>query len=460
MNLEDTKLKLSSLEAMLILSCILLMIGTGIIYYGMNPHLPIIGAILLLFLYGGFKGLSFRVMEKALIQGALSGLGAIYIFFFIGMLIAVWIASGTIPTMMYYGFELVSNQSFYAVTFLVTSLLGLCIGSSLTTAATLGVAFIGMAAAYGLSLPITAGAIISGAFLGDKMSPLSDTTNLASETVGVSLFVHIKNMLWTTVPGFVISFTIFYFLSPNVAIGNDNEITTLIQSLEKHTFISLWSLLPFIIVGILALKKVAAIPTIAAGIVSSIVIAFVGHPELTIPEMGNILFSGFVLDSGVEQLDTILTAGGLESMMFSISLVLLALGMGGLLFGLGIIPSLLHSIASKLNSTARLVSATVMTGIGVNFLVGEQYLSVLLPGKAYRESYDKLGLAAKSLSRTLEDSGTVVNPLVPWGVCGVFLSQVLGVPTLEYAPFAFFCLLCPLLSLISGFTKIGLHTKA
>lgn len=219
-------------------------------------------------------------------------------------------------------------------------------------------------------------------------------------------------------------------------------------------------MLPFIIVGILALKKTAAIPTIAAGIISSVVIAFIGHPELTISEIGTILFSGYVMDSGVEQLDTILTAGGLESMMFSISLVLLALGMGGLLFGLGIIPSLLQSIAAKLNSTARLVSATVMTGIGVNFLVGEQYLSVLLPGNAYRESYDKLGLDAKSLSRTLEDSGTVVNPLVPWGVCGVFLTQVLGVSTLEYAPFAFFCLLCPLLSLISGFTKIGLHTKA
>lgn len=460
MKLEDTNLKLSTIEAMFILSCVLLMIGTGIIYYGMNPHLPIIGAILLLFVYGGCKGLSFRVMEKALIQGAISGLGAIYIFFFIGLLIAGWIVSGTIPTMMYYGFELISDQSFYAVTFLVTSLLGLCIGSSLTTAATLGVAFIGMASAYGLSLPITAGAIISGAFLGDKMSPLSDTTNLASETVGVSLFVHIKNMLWTTIPGFVISFTIFYFLSPNVAIGKDTEITTLIQALEKHTFISLWSLLPFIIVGILALKKTAAIPTIAAGIISSVVIAFIGHPELTITEIGTILFSGYVMDSGVEQLDTILTAGGLESMMFSISLVLLALGMGGLLFGLGIIPSLLQSIAAKLNSTARLVSATVMTGIGVNFLVGEQYLSVLLPGNAYRESYDKLGLDAKSLSRTLEDSGTVVNPLVPWGVCGVFLTQVLGVSTLDYAPFAFFCLLCPLLSLISGFTKIGLHTKA
>ncbi|MEH6946955.1 Na+/H+ antiporter NhaC [Bacillus sp. JJ634] len=459
MKLENAKLKLPWLEATIILACLFIIIGMGIIYFKMTPHMPILGGVFFLLLYGRMKGISFSGMERAMVQGASSGLGAIYIFFLIGMLISSWMASGTIPTIMFYGFEFISGQAFYAVVFLITSLIGLCIGSSLTTSATIGVAFIGMAGALDLSLAVTAGAIISGAFLGDKMSPLSDTTNLASETVGVPLFEHIKNMLWTTIPGFVVTFALFFFLSPQSSGSKVQEIEDMVAALSMYTTISPWSLLPFIIVGGMALKKVSAIPTLAAGIISAVVITFIETPALTVKEMANVLYSGFVLNSGVEQLDTILSRGGIASMYFSISLVLLALAMGGLLFELGIIPSILHAVQKMLINVGRLVSATVFAGIGVNFLAGEQYLSVLLPGKAFQDKYGELGLEGKSLARVLEDSGTVVNPLVPWGVCGVFLTQVLGVTTLEYAPFAFFCILCPFLSLVSGWTKVGLHFK-
>ncbi|AZV42626.1 Na+/H+ antiporter NhaC [Peribacillus asahii] len=459
MKLENAKLKLPCIEATIVLACLFIIIGTGIIYFEMIPHMPILGGVLFLLLYGRIKGVSFSIMERAMMQGASSGLGAIYIFFFIGMLISSWMASGTIPTIMFYGFEFISGQAFYAVVFLITSLIGLCIGSSLTTAATIGVAFIGMASSLDFSLAITAGAIISGAFLGDKMSPLSDSTNLASGTVGVPLFEHIKNMLWTTIPGFVVTLVLFFFLSPKSSGSNVQEIEDMLSALSTHTTISLWSLLPFIVVGGMALKKVSAIPTLAAGIVSAIAITFIETPTQTVKEMANVLYSGFVLNSGVEQLDTILSRGGIESMYFSISLVLLALAMGGLLFELGIIPSILNAIQGLLINVGRLISATVFTGIGVNFLAGEQYLSVLLPGKAFQNKYSELGLEGKSLTRVLEDAGTVVNPLVPWGVCGVFLTQVLGVTTLEYAPFAFFCIVCPILSLVSGWTKIGLHFK-
>ncbi|MFJ8247178.1 Na+/H+ antiporter NhaC [Peribacillus asahii] len=459
MKLENAKLKLPWIEATIVLACLFIIIGTGIIYFEMIPHMPILGGVLFLLLYGRIKGVSFSIMERAMMQGASSGLGAIYIFFFIGMLISSWMASGTIPTIMFYGFEFISGQAFYAVVFLITSLIGLCIGSSLTTAATIGVAFIGMASSLDFSLAITAGAIISGAFLGDKMSPLSDSTNLASGTVGVPLFEHIKNMLWTTIPGFVVTLVLFFFLSPKSSGSNVQEIEDMLSALSTYTTISLWSLLPFIVVGGMALKKVSAIPTLAAGIVSAIAITFIETPTQTVKEMANVLYSGFVLNSGVEQLDTILSRGGIESMYFSISLVLLALAMGGLLFELGIIPSILNAIQGLLINVGRLISATVFTGIGVNFLAGEQYLSVLLPGKAFQNKYSELGLEGKSLTRVLEDAGTVVNPLVPWGVCGVFLTQVLGVTTLEYAPFAFFCIVCPILSLVSGWTKIGLHFK-
>ncbi|MGE6378991.1 Na+/H+ antiporter NhaC [Peribacillus muralis] len=459
MRLEDAKLKLSLLEAICVLAMLFLIIAIGIIRYELVPHIPIIAAILFLFVYGKIKKLPFSIMEGAIVKGAVSGMGAIYIFFFIGMLISIWMASGTIPTIMYYGFDWISGKYFYAVTFLVCSLIGLCIGSSLTTSATVGVAFIGMAAALDLSLAITAGAIISGAFLGDKMSPLSDSTNLASGTVGVPLFEHINNMQWTTIPGFIISLIIFYFLSPNVKVARVEEIEAMTKALEMETNISLWSLLPFVIILVMALKKMSAIPTLSAGIVSAAVIAFIQTPSLTVVKLADILYGGFVLKSGVEQLDTILSRGGIESMMFSVSMVLLALAMGGLLFELGVIPSILHAVQDSLTSVAKVISATVFAGIGVNFLVGEQYLSVILPGKAFQQKYEDLGLQPKTLGRVLEDAGTVVNPLVPWGVCGVFLTKVLGVPTLEYAPFAFFCLLCPVLSLIAGFTKIGIHYK-
>ncbi|PJN86926.1 Na+/H+ antiporter NhaC [Bacillus sp. mrc49] len=459
MRLDDAKLKLSLPEAICVLAMLFLIIAIGIIHYELVPHIPIIAAILFLFIYGKIKKLPFSIMEAAIVKGAVSGMGAIYIFFFIGMLISIWMASGTIPTIMFYGFDWMSGKYFYAVTFLVCSLIGLCIGSSLTTSATIGVAFIGMASALDLSLAITAGAIISGAFLGDKMSPLSDSTNLASGTVGVPLFEHINNMQWTTIPGFLLSLIFFYFLSPNVKLSRVEEIEAMTKALEMETNISIWSLIPFVIILVMALKKVSAIPTLSAGIVSAAVIAFIQTPSMTVAKMADILYGGFVLKSGMAQLDTILSRGGIESMMFSVSMVLLALAMGGLLFELGVIPSILHAVQDSLTSVARLISATVFAGISVNFLVGEQYLSVILPGKAFQQKYEELGLQPKTLGRVLEDAGTVVNPLVPWGVCGVFLTKVLGVPTLEYAPFAFFCLICPLLSLISGFTKVGIHYK-
>ncbi|PLT28988.1 Na+/H+ antiporter NhaC [Peribacillus deserti] len=456
---EQSILKLSFKEACLILIIILAVISFGIIGLKMTPHLPIIAAVIVLLLYGKLKGIRFSELEKAMAQGAFSAIGAIYIFIFIGILISSWMLSGTIPTIMYFGFKFLNGSAFYAIAFLIASLVGLCIGSSFTTSATIGVAFIGMAGAMDLSIAITAGAIVSGAYLGDKMSPLSDTCNLASETVGVNLFEHVRNMLWTTVPGFIISFGVYYWLSPKMNAGGVNEIETFLSSLQKETNISFFSLIPFFVVALMALKKEPAVPTLSAGIVSSLIIAFSVDSSVTLGSAGQVLYSGFKLESGIKELDSILSRGGIESMMFSISLVLLALGMGGLLFKLGIIPSLLEKAAEKLIGAGRLIMATVFTSIGVNVLIGEQYLSILLPGKTFQSSYEKTGLTKKTLARALEDGGTVVNPLIPWGVSGVFLTQVLGVSTMDYAPFAFFCLLCPLLSILSGFSGIGISFR-
>jgi Na+:H+ antiporter, NhaC family len=455
MQLEDAKVKLSALEAGVLIILILGIISSGIIFLGVVPHLPIILSIILLMVYGKWKGLSFGELEGGLIKGASTGLGAVYIFFFIGMLISSWMASGTIPTLMYGGFKLFSGTPIYLAAFIICSVLGISIGSAFTTAATLGVAFLGMAAAMDASLAIMAGAVVSGAFLGDKMSPVSDTTNLASGTFGVPLFEHIKNMLWTTVPGFILSGILFWILSPGTETKT-GEIENFIHALETETSIGWPSMIPFILVTIFAIRKVSAIPTLSVSIISAIIISFINTNEMTLSKMSSILFSGFVMESNFEQLNAILSRGGVESMMFSISLVMLALGLGGLLFLLGIIPTLLASIEKLLTSAFKLVLSTVISAISINVLIGEQYLSILLPGNTFQSHFDRMKLSKKTLSRALEDAGTVINPLIPWGVSGVFLTEVLGVSTLQYAPFTFFCLLCPVLTLVSVATKIGI----
>lgn len=452
MNQEQANIRLSTFEAILIIIIILGGVSFAIIKYEVVPHIPVILAIFLLFIYGILKKVSIKDLENGMIEGAKSGLGAVMIFFFIGMLISSWMASGTIPTFIYYALEFVNGNYFYSVVFVVTAIVGASIGSSLTTAATIGVAFISVSSAMELSLPITAGAIISGAFFGDKMSPLSDTTNLASLVAKVDLFEHIKNMMWTTVPAFIITFVLFAILSPGETAASFENMNLLKGTLQQLDLVHLYSLLPFVILAVMAFKKVSTIITLSFGVLSALCLSFFIQSGMNVQKGMNLLFSGYELQSGVEEIDKLLGQGGIESMMFSISLVLLALSLGGLLFKLGVIEVALEGISKFLYKAPTLVLSTVSTAIGINFLVGEQYLSILLTGNTFAKSFEKAKLHPKTLSRILEDAGTVVNPLVPWGVCGVFLTGVLGVETIDYLPYTFFCLLCPIITLLFGFS--------
>ncbi|MEK4148630.1 Na+/H+ antiporter NhaC [Robertmurraya sp. FSL W8-0741] len=454
MNQGKPIIQLKTLEAFIIIAIVLVGISVSIIRYNADPHIPIVLAIFLLLFFGIVKKVPLKELENGMIEGAKSGLGAVMLFFFIGMLISSWMVSGTIPTFIFLALELVSGHFFYSLVFIVTAVIGISIGSSLTTAATLGVAFIGVSSALELSLPITAGAVISGAFFGDKMSPLSDTTNLASVVVKVDLFEHIKNMLWTTIPAFVISLVLFTILSPKEMPVSFEEIISLKETLQHLNLVHIYSLLPFFILAFLAIKRTSAMITLLSGIVSSLLLAFLIQKDLNFKGMLELLFSGYTIDSGVEEIDRLLSRGGIESMLFSISLVLLALALGGLLFKLGVIPALLNGMSKLLYKLPTLYATTVTTAVGINFLVGEQYLSILLTGNAFIKPFREAGLHLKNLSRVLEDAGTVINPLVPWGVCGIFLTAVLEVPTIEYLPFAFFCLLCPVITLFYGFTGL------
>jgi NhaC family Na+:H+ antiporter len=460
MQQETAVLKVKPLEALIVILALLAGISYSMIFLGVVPHIPIILAVIGLIAYGLVKKVSIKDLEAGMIDGAKSGLGAIFIFFFIGMLISSWVASGTIPTFIYVALNTVGGEYFYAIVFVVTSIIGLCIGSSLTTAATLGVTFISVGSALDLSVAITAGAVVSGAFFGDKMSPLSDTTNLAAMVAGTDLFEHIKNMLWTTIPAFILSFFFFMMLSPDEKSTNFEKIDELKSALLALDLVHWYSVIPFIILTVLALKKVSSIVTLAISTISALLLSPFVQSEVNIPEILNLLYYGYKSKSGITEIDSLLTIGGMESMMFSVGLVLLALSMGGLLFKLGIIPALLEGIKKFLGKTSTLISSTAFTAIGVNFLLGEQYLSILLTGNTFAKSFKEAKLHPKNLSRVLEDSGTVVNPLVPWSVCGVFLTGVLGVSTIDYFPFAFFCLLSPILTILFGITGLTITSES
>ena len=441
----------SFLEAVLITIMIIALMAVSIIQFNAVPHIPVLLAILLLITYGLCKRVSFKKLEEGLVEGSKAGLGAIFIFFFIGILISSWMMGGTIPTLIYLGFQFITPHFFYAIVFLVTCIVGLSIGSSLTTVATVGVSFIGMASAMDISLAITAGAIVSGAFFGDKMSPLSDTTNLASAIVQVDLFEHIRNMGWTTIPAFIISIIGYGLLSPNKEGQNLDEINAFQEGLLQTGMVHWYTLLPIVLLFILSIKKVPAIIALASTSISAIIISYF-FQYTPFEEVLTILFNGYTSSTGFEAIDSLLTRGGMNSMMFTIGLVILALSMGGLLFTLGIVQSLLSKVESLLKSVGSVITAAAFTGIGVNTLIGEQYLSILLTGESFQAQFKKVGLANKNLARVMEDAGTVVNPLVPWSVCGIFITNVLAVSTLDYLPFAFFCLLCPILTILFGLT--------
>ncbi|PKU50944.1 Na+/H+ antiporter NhaC [Lysinibacillus fusiformis] len=439
------------IEAFFIILLIIITMAYSIGYLKAAPHIPIFLVIAILLAYGLWKKVSFRDLEGGMIAGASAGLGAVFIFFFIGILISSWIMGGTIPTLIYYGFLTVSPNFFFAIVFLICSIVGISVGSSLTTVATVGVAFMGIAGAMDISLTITAGAIVSGAFFGDKMSPLSDTTNLASGTVGVDLFEHIKNMGWTTIPAFIISFVLYAILSPSGASTSFETVELFKEGLLSTGLIHWYTLLPIVVLVIMTFYKAPAVITLAVVSIIGVGLSYMLDP-LPAADVFIILFDGYVSQTGNEEVDALLTRGGMNSMLFTIALVLLALTMGGLLFTLGIIQSILGKVESLFKSAGSVITGAAITGIGVNTLIGEQYLSILLTGEAFKAQFAKVGLAPKNLSRVMEDAGTVVNPLVPWSVCGIFITSVLGISTLDYLPFTFLCLLGPILTIIFGWS--------
>ena len=412
----------------------------------MVPHIPILLALICLIVYGRARGISFDKMQESMAESVHTSMGAIYLFFFIGILVTALMISGAIPSLIYFGLNIISSKTFYLSSFLATAIIGIAIGSSLTTVATLGVALMSISNAFGLNPAITAGAIVSGAFFGDKMSPLSDTTGIAASIVGIDLFDHIKNMMYTTIPAFIVSAIAFTLMSLGQDAASLDGIESFRSSILATGLVHPYSLLAFGVLILLSIRRIPAVLTLIYTSLASLLISKL-HSSYSMGQLAKFFFDGFSMDGLSQDIGSLVSRGGISSMF-------LALSLGGLLFGLGIIPSILNSLNQVLDSPSRVSICVVATALGVNLIVGEQYLSILLAGRTFKPIYDQLGLHPKNLSRTLEDSGTVINPLVPWGVCGAFSTSMLGVATLAYLPFAIFCYTSLILTVIVGLTGL------
>lgn len=419
----------------------------------MVPHIPILLALICLIVYGRARGISFDKMQDSMAESVHTSMGAIYLFFFIGILVTALMISGAIPSLIYFGLDIISSKTFYLSSFLATAIIGIAIGSSLTTVATLGVALMSVSNAFGLNPAITAGAIVSGAFFGDKMSPLSDTTGIAASIVGIDLFDHIKNMMYTTIPAFIVSAIAFTLMSLGQEAASLDGIESFRSSILATGLVHPYSLLAFGVLILLSIRRIPAVLTLIYTSLASLLISKL-HSSYSMGQLAKFFFDGFSMDGLSQDIGSLVSRGGISSMFFTMTIVILALSLGGLLFGLGIIPSILNSLNQVLDSPSRVSTCVVATALGVNLIVGEQYLSILLAGRTFKPIYDQLGLHPKNLSRTLEDSGTVINPLVPWGVCGAFSTSMLGVATLAYLPFAIFCYTSLILTVVVGLTGL------
>lgn len=443
-------------EAIIVLLVILGIMGLGVIGAGLSPQVPILLAMTLAIFWAKIRGFSWTEINAGIKDGIDKGIIPIVIFLLIGAMISTWIASGTIPTLMVYGFKAISAQWFLPTVFLVCSLVGAAVGSCFTVVSTVGIAFFGIGVTMNFNPALVAGAIISGGVFGDKLSPLSETNNLAAAVVDTDLFSHIKTILWSTLPAALITTIFFAAMGMGHNHADMSKIQTTVAALNGNFNTSFLALIPIILVFACAFIKMAAIPTMLINIFVSAIMMFFSDPKLTLSKAANIITNGFVAKTSNHEVNTLLSRGGIISMMSTVALIVLALSLGGLLVRFGLISAVMTPLAKHLNSYGKLVVAGLATCIGVNIFVGEQFLSIILPGRAYKKTFNEGGLANGALGRILEDGGTVLNYLVPWGVGGVFIANTLGVPTIQYIPFAIFSLLCPVMSLISGFTGIGL----
>ena len=439
---------------------VIVIVIAGLLWLEISLHSLLLIALVWVAVHSAFLGFNFHAIKTAMMGGIQKGLGAIFIFFLIGVLIAALIESGTVGGLIYYGVDLLHPMIFLPAGLVLCSIMSLATGTAWGTIGTIGVVLMGLGGALGIPLPLVAGMVVSGASFGDKMSPVSDTTNLAAMSADTDLYAHIHSMLYTTVPTYIICLVIFAVLG--ISYGGQTASAQELLSLKQHLAIEFainpLTLLPLIVLLVLSIKRVPAEISMLGSVATAVVLA-VAMQERSVAEVLNSLHSGYAADTGLERLDELLTRGGIQSMMWTMSLALLALSLGGILDRAGFVRVLLSGLLVRIKRAASLMATTIGAGVVANMSMGEAYLSIIFGGQIFKDAYAEEKLENHMLSRCLEEGATLSTSLIPWTTSGAFITGVLAISPLEFAPWTFFNYINPLLSIALAYLGFGIFRK-
>ncbi len=432
-----------------------LFVGIGI--FGQDPQLPLVFSTIVAVIVALRLGHTWKSLETSIIKTISAAITALLILVVVGAFIGVWMAGGIVPAMIYYGLEILS-PTWYLLTACIITLVVSCAGNSWFAAGTIGIALMAIGKGLGLPLPMVAGAIVSGAYFGDKCSPLSDLTNFTAGVVGINLFDHIRNLLNTTIPTMIITLIIYTFMGFAISgKGSDlSEIATIQQILSDQFVISPWLLLPLLFIVLIFIFKIPALPGLTIGVVLGALCAVYVQGY----SWGDAMFymnEGFSIETGNEITDSLLNNGGILEMAFVITLILIALSFGAVIQKARFLEALLGGLISRIQRTGSMITATAATCWASNAIGCDQFMSVIIPANMYKDEYKKRGLHPKLLARTVEDCGTVMASLLPWTTCGIFMYSVLGVSPVQYAPYAFFCYLGTFVAIVFGYLNIKIN---
>ncbi len=427
--------------------------------YG-EAHMPLALSAAFVAVVGALNGWKWSVMEKGMLAGINRSMQANLILLTVGMLIGTWKCAGIIPAMIYYGLDILNPSIFLVTACLLCSIVSLVIGSSYTTAGTIGVALIGISIGLGVNPVMTAGAVVSGSYFGDKMSPMSDTTNLAPGVAGSNVFEHIRHMVYTVTPSYLIALVVFFILGRSA--HSDGNVTMELKDILQNAISAEFNMspalmLPVLILLIMVILKVPALPALFFSVLMGVFVMAVAQ-GVKVVDWFSIMHYGYesssadiVLSDDYTVADVV-GGGGFDSMLWTVSIVMCSMSFAGVLEVTGMLGQLVEAILKVAKNTGLLVTATICTCIFVNLLTADQYLAIILPGRMYRQAFEDRKLKNKNLSRCLEDSATLTSPLIPWNVCGATMTGFLGVPTTQYAPYAVLNYINPIVSIIYGFT--------
>ncbi|MGI6685366.1 MAG: Na+/H+ antiporter NhaC [Bacillota bacterium] len=444
-------------EALLCIAFLVISLYFVVIRWDRDPHMALVISAVFATLVALRTGISWDELETGLIDSIYSSVKAILILLVVGMLIGIWILGGVVQTFVYYSLLVLSPKIFLVIVCILCAITSLATGSSWATAGTVGIAAIGVGQGMGIPLAMVGGAVISGAYFGDKMSPVSDTTNLAPAVSESKLFDHIYHMVYTVMPSMIIALIAYTILGFSLDTGASEEsIKQVIHVLGENYNISPMLLIPPLAVIAMVIFKLPLLPSFMGGVFLGVVGALI-FQGASLAEVITVMHYGYVGETGVEVVDVLLSRGGFNSMLWLASVILCSLTFGGILEKVGILEVIIAEIFALVESPGSLIMSNVLCCILTNALTADQYLAIIVPGRIYKSAYEQRKLHTKNLSRVLEDSGTMTSSLIPWSSCGAFMAGTLGVATLAYAPFAFLVLLNPLVSVIYGYTGITME---